>query len=119
MDADRVLADKFAALLPHLDEKQRRLYAAAEARALGRGGITRVARAAGLLRAADYSLQAPRKTLEGSAHPDRDAQFRYLNERTKAFQAAGLPVISVDTKKKELVGPFKNGGRGGQAPGGA
>ena len=204
MDVDRVLADKFAALLPHLDERQRRVCAAAEARALGRGGITRVARAAGLsrptiyqglrdldqpplpgrvrragggrpaardrdpalpaaldaliepdtrgdpesplrwtckstrqlaaaltaqghpvshstvaalLRAADYSLQAPRKTLEGSAHPDRDAQFRYLNERTKAFQAAGLPVISVDTKKKELVGPFKNGGREWQPQG--
>ena len=198
MDMDALLAEKFTALFPHLNERQRRVSAAAEARALGRGGITRVARAAGLsrptiyqglrdldqpplpgrvrragggrpaardrdpallaaldaliepdtrgdpesplrwtckstrqlaaaltaqghpvshstvadlLRAADYSLQAPRKTLEGSAHPDRDAQFRYLNERTKAFQATGLPVISVDTKKKELVGPFKNGGR--------
>jgi hypothetical protein len=198
MDMDALLAEKFTALSPHLNERQRRVCAAAEARALGHGGIARVARAAGLsrptiyqglrdldqpplpgrvrrvgggrpaardrdpalpaaldaliepdtrgdpesplrwtckstrqlaaaltaqghpvshstvadlLRAADYSLQAPRKTLEGSAHPDRDAQFRYLNERTKAFQAAGLPVVSVDTKKKELVGPFKNGGR--------
>jgi DDE family transposase len=198
MDMDAPLAEKFAALFPHLNERQRRVCAAAEARTLGHGGIARVARAAGLarptiyqglrdldqpplpgrvrragggrpaarardpellaaldaliepdargdpasplrwtckstrqlaatltaqghpvshstvadlLRAAGYSLQAPRKTLEGSAHPDRDAQFRYLNERTKAFQAAGLPVISVDTKKKELVGAFKNGGR--------
>src|SRR5215210_3147710 len=180
MDVDRALADKFAALLPHLDEKQRRLCAAAEARALGRGGITRVARAAGLsrptiyqglrdldqpptpgrvrrpgggrpsihdrdpglpaaldaliepdtrgdpesplrwtckstrqlatalrerghpvshstvadlLRAADYSLQAPSKTLEGGGHPDRDARFRYLNDQTAAFQADGQPVI--------------------------
>ena len=54
MDVDRVLADKFAALLPHLDERQRRVCAAAEARALGRGGITRVARAAGLSRPTIY-----------------------------------------------------------------
>jgi hypothetical protein len=198
MDTDAMLAEKFSALWPHLNEKQRRLYAAAEARALGRGGVVRVARASGLsrptiyqglrdldappvlarvrrpgggrptaserdpalvaaldaliepdargdpesplrwtckstrqlaaaltaqghpvshssvadlLRAADYSLQAPRKTLEGSEHPDRDAQFGYLNEQTKAFQDAGAPVISVDTKKKELVGAFTNGGR--------
>ena len=204
MDSDQVLADKFAAFLPHLDEKQRRLYAAAEARALGYGGITRVARASGLsrptiyqglrdldqpptpgrvrrggggrpaihdrdpalqgaldaliepdtrgdpesplrwtckstrqlaaaltaqghpvshstvadlLRAADYSLQAPAKTLEGRQHPDRDAQFGYLNEQTKAFQAQGQPVISVDTKKKELVGAFRNGGREWQPAG--
>jgi len=204
MDTDQVLADKFATFLPHLDEKQRRLYAAAEARALGYGGITRVARASGLsrptiyqglrdldqppipgrvrrggggrptihdrdpalqdaldaliepdtrgdpesplrwtckstrqlaaaltaqghpvshstvadlLRAADYSLQAPAKTLEGRQHPARDAQFGYLNEQTKAFQAQGQPVISVDTKKKELVGAFKNGGREWQPAG--
>src|SRR5215208_8323674 len=54
MDTDQVLADKFATFLPHLDEKQRRLYAAAEARALGRGGIARVARAAGLSRPTIY-----------------------------------------------------------------
>ena len=64
-----------------------------------------------LLRGMHYSLQANRKTKEGSAHPDRNAQFEYINERTKAFQARGQPVISVDTKKKELVGDFKNGGR--------
>lgn len=193
-----MLAEKFATLLPHLNEKQRRLYAATEARALGRGGIARVARASGLsrptryrgrreidqpptpdrvrrpgggrptasardpallaaldtlvdpdtrgdplsplrwtckrtrqlaaaltaqghpvshsavadlLRAADYRLQAPAKTLEGSQHPDRAAQFRYRNEQTEAFQAHGLPVVAVDTQKKELVGAFKNGGR--------
>jgi len=204
MDTDTLLANKFAALLPHLDEKQRRLCAAAEARALGHGGITRVAQASGLsrptiyqglrdldqppipgrvrrpgggrpsiqardptlhaaldamiepdtrgdptsplrwtckstrqlaaaltaqghpvchstvadlLRAADYSLQAPSKTLEGSQHPDRDAQFGYLNEQTRAFQAQAWPVISVDTKKKELVGAFKNGGREWQPTG--
>jgi hypothetical protein len=199
MDADTALAEKLTALLPHLNEKQRRLLLAAEARSLGRGGIVRVARASGvsrptitkamrqldatttrvdhvrrtgagrkrlgerdptlsvelealvepdsrgdpmsplrwtckstrqladtltrrghtvshtvvaeLLRAANYSLQANVKTLEGAEHPDRDAQFRYLNEQVKAFLAHGRPVISVDTKKKELVGQFKNGGR--------
>jgi hypothetical protein len=199
MDADTALAEKLTAILPHLNEKQRRLLLAAEARSLGRGGIVRVARASGvsrptitkamrqldatttrgeqvrrtgagrkrlgerdpalvdelealvepdsrgdpmsplrwtckstrqladtltrrghtvshtvvaeLLRAANYSLQANVKTLEGAEHPDRDAPFRYLNEQVKAFLAHGLPVISVDTKKKELVGQFKNGGR--------
>jgi hypothetical protein len=64
-----------------------------------------------LLRALHYSLQANRKTKEGGAHPDRNAQFAYINERTKALQTQGQPVISVDAKKKELVGDFKNGGR--------
>ena len=58
-----------------------------------------------------YSLQANRKTREGTAHPDRDAQFRYINQQVRRFQAAAQPVISVDTKKKELVGDFKNAGR--------
>src|SRR5215210_503835 len=199
MMTDQVLAGKLATVLPHLNERQRRRLLAAEARALGYGGVSRVARAAGvprqtiptalhdldqpgldagrvrrpgggrkaaptrdpalltelealvdpdtrgdplsplrwtckstrqlaaalaerghrvshqtvaaLLRAADYSLQAPAKTLEGVQHPDRDAQFRYLNEQSKAFLARDWPVVSVDTKKKELVGPFKNGGR--------
>jgi transposase len=66
---------------------------------------------AALLHELGYSLQANRKTLEGSAHPDRDAQFFHLHQRVKAFQAAAQPVISVDTKKKELVGDFKNPGR--------
>jgi transposase len=199
MHDDRALAEKLATILPHLNEKQRRLLLASEARALGYGGIVRVARAAGvsrptiqkglqelkqaspiaervrtpgggrkplhshdptllaalealvdpdtrgdpmsplrwtckstrqlaatlserghpvsyrvvaaLLRELGYSLQAPSKTDEGSRHPDRDAQFRYLNEQIKAFLAQGLPVISVATKKKELVGRFKTGGQ--------
>ena len=205
MDIDTALAEKFAAILPYLNERQRRLLVAAEARALGRGGITRVARAAGLsrptvqaalreldqpvqapqrvrrpgggrkkaqeidpalltdlealvepttrgdpmaplrwtckstrqlvdalkqrghrvshqlvadlLRAAGYRLQAPVKRLEGAHHPDRDAQFHYLNDQITAFLSRNLPVVSVDTKKKELVGTFKNGGREWQPTG--
>ena len=197
MDEEARLAAKLATVLPHLDERQRRVLLAAEARALGRGGIARVARAAAasratvhkglreqavppdrrtrrpgagrkarreqdatlvaavearvdpdvrgdpmsplrwtckstrqlaaaltaaghpisharvgdLLRRLGYSLQANVKTREGRAHPDRDGQFRYLNALARAFGGRGLPVLSVDTKKKELVGPFKNGGR--------
>jgi hypothetical protein len=199
------IAAKFISLRPLLDERARRVWAAVEARAMGRGGISRVAAATGLSRVtiraglqelalADtasgpqtsparlrrrgggrkplsmhdphllhaletlvdpvtrgdpmsllrwtcksaaqlaaalraqghpvsertvnrllhdlgYSLQSNRKTLEGSAHPDRDAQFQYINRRAKAFQKQGQPVVSVDTKKKELVGQFRNGGR--------
>jgi transposase len=190
----------FELVSPRLDERQRRLLAAAAARALGRGGITLVARAVGmsrqtvydgladlddptglaagrarrpgggrrrlterdpglvaalealvdpdtrgdptsplrwtckstaqlaraltarghpvsddtvgrLLKQQDYTLQRTRKTLEGAQHPDRDAQFGYLNEQAKAHLAAGQPVVSVDTKKKELVGQFHNPGR--------
>jgi hypothetical protein len=199
MDDDRRLVEKVSALLPYLNERQRRLFLAAEARSLGAGGIARVARAARvsrptihvglrelagpvtapervrrpgggrtplrthdpallpalealvdpdtrgdpmsplrwtckstrqlavaltaaghrvsptvvaeLLDQAGYSLQALAKTREGRQHPDRDAQFRYLNEQVKAFLAAGQPVVSVDAKKKELVGAFKTGGR--------
>jgi transposase len=64
-----------------------------------------------LLRQLGYSCQANRKTLEGSNHPDRDAQFQYINKVTKAAIANGEPVLSVDTKKKELVGDFKNAGK--------
>jgi transposase len=64
-----------------------------------------------LLRSTGYSLQANAKTLEGKQHPDRDAQFQYLNEQSKAFLKQGLPVVSMDAKKKELVGAFKNAGR--------
>jgi transposase len=194
-----MLAAKFEAISPHLDERQRRLLMAAQARALGHGGIRLVARAAGvreatvslgvdeleagaeplgrarrpgggrkraadadpglrpallalaepaergdpmsplrwttkstrsladeltrqghkvsadtvgdLLREEGFSLQGNAKTLEGTRHPDRDAQFRYINERVKDHQATADPVISVDTKKKELVGEFKNAGR--------
>jgi transposase len=66
---------------------------------------------AGVLRSLGYSLQSNRKSLEGSQHPDRDAQFRFINERVGAAIAAGEPAISIDTKKKELVGEFANRGR--------
>ena len=192
-------------MAPHFNERQRRLWACAEARALGRGGISKVSRAtklsrqtlydgmkdldaapaidgrvrrpgAGrksltqtdpelaaaldalidpdvrgdpesplrwtckstgqlalsltrsghpvspstvgiLLKEQGYSLQANAKTQEGSHHPDRDAQFRYLNEQARQFRDAGLPVVSVDCKKKELIGEFKNGGREWQPKG--
>lgn len=64
-----------------------------------------------LLRELDYSLQGNRKTEEGNDHPDRDAQFRHINKRVRLALAEGLPVISVDTKKKELVGNYENKGR--------
>ena len=202
---------KYTSLEPVVDERARRLWAAAEARAIGRGGITRVAEATGLsrvtiraglnelnlpasptdrraaagrlrrpgggrkplvdqdpillrdletlvdpvtrgdpmsplrwtcksaaklaaelqakehavrertvnrlLHSLDYSLQSNRKTIEGKGHPDRDAQFQYINRRVKAFQGQGQPVVSVDTKKKELVGQFRNGGREWQPEG--
>ena len=195
----QILAVKFQAVFPHLDERQRRLLMGAEARSLGHGGIRLVARAAGvreatvslgvdeldsgaeplgrarrpgggrkraadldpgllpallalvepdergdpvsplrwttkstrnlageltrqghragadtvgdLLRAEGFSLQGNAKALEGQRHPDRDAQFRYINEQVKEHQDAADPVISVDTKKKELVGQFANAGR--------
>lgn len=64
-----------------------------------------------LLHELGYSLQANRKTLEGAEHPDRDGQFKHIHRRVSLFLRRGDPVISVDTKKKELVGIFKNGGR--------
>ena len=200
------LRSKFVVLRPVLDERARRLWAATEARAIGRGGIARVVEATGMSRGtvraglkeldsdvvsepsgeapsgrlrrpgggrkrvtdldpelvtalerqlepmtrgdpesplrwtcnsaarlADrltveghrvsertvnrllhdlgYSLQANRKTLEGRQHPDRDAQFRRIDRRVRAFQRLGQPVVSVDTKKKEVVGQYRNGGR--------
>jgi transposase len=73
-----------------------------------------------LLRGLGYSLQSARKTLEGKQHPDRDAQFCHINEKVSQAIAAGQPAVSIDTKKKELVGEFKNAGREwhpkGQAP---
>lgn len=198
-EVQRSLQVRIDTLFAHLNERQRRLAAAAEARALGRGGVSQVARATGMSRAtihrglADledsdfslqrcrragggrkkirdtdplllkhlqelvdpatrgdpmsplrwsckstrqlaaalkrkkhavshtvvsemlrelgYSLQANSKTLEGKEHPDRDAQFRYINRQVKRHRKQGLPVISVDTKKKELVGPYRNGGK--------
>ena len=198
---EQVLAAKFDTILPHLDERQRRLLMAAEARSLGYGGIALVARAAGVSRVTvtagvdeldggaeplggrarrpgggrkpltgidaglldaldalvepetrgdpmtrlrwtakstrnladelgsqghqvshhsvgkllagplDYSLQGNAKTLEGRQHPDRDAQFRYIARRVAAALAAGEPVISVDAKKKELIGRYARAGR--------
>src|ERR1022692_879744 len=61
---------------------------------------------ADILQHQDYSLQANRKTREGSSHPDRDAQFQHINEQTQAFQQRGAPVVSVDAKVKELVGNY-------------
>lgn len=64
-----------------------------------------------LLSELGYSLQGNKKTIEGASHPDRNAQFEYINRMTQEYRQKGQPVISVDTKKKELVGNFKNGGR--------
>jgi hypothetical protein len=87
----------------------------AELQAMGHGVSHRLV--AELLRASGYSLQANHKSLESASHPDRDAQFRYINDRVKAFHHGGQPAISVDTKKKELVGAFKNSGREWRAKG--
>lgn len=70
-----------------------------------------------LLNAEGYSLQSNRKTQEGKSHPDRNAQFEFINLAVQQWQQRGQPVISVDTKKKELIGPFKNGGREWRAKG--
>ena len=64
-----------------------------------------------LLRKLDYSLKANVKRLSGPAHPDRDRQFEYIEAQKEAYLEAGLPVISVDAKKKELIGDFYNSGR--------
>jgi hypothetical protein len=88
------------------------------AQELSRQGHPISARAvAHLLQVAGYSLQGNRKTLEGTAHSDRNAQFEHINAQVKRFQQRGQPVISVDTKKKELVGPYKNHGREWQRKG--
>ena len=86
--------------LPASSSLRRLAYAAAATALLGR-----------LLGRLGFSLQANRKTREGTQHPDRNAQFEHINATVADFQAAGEPAISVDTKKKELVGDFKNGGR--------
>ena len=80
-----------------------------ELRAMGHDVSHRLV--ADLLREEGYSLQANRKSLEGRQHPDRDAQFRYINQQVGRFLDEGQPVVSVDTKTKELVGAYKNPGR--------
>ncbi len=72
---------------------------------ISRQGVAR------LLKSQNYSLQANRKTVEGKQHPDRNAQFEYINQRVRSAHRRGQPAISVDTKKKELIGLYKNGGR--------
>jgi transposase len=82
------------------------------ARALAERGFTASQKLVGrLLKRLGFSLQGNRKTREGASYPDRDAQFEHINGKIKQFHSAGQPAISVDTKKKELVGDFKNGGR--------
>ncbi|WP_174502007.1 ISAzo13 family transposase [Acidiphilium sp. C61] len=90
-----------------VSKSQRHLSAALTACGFG-AGQKLVGRLLGRL---GFSLQANRKTREGTQHPDRNAQFEHINATVADFQAAGEPAISVDTKKKELVGDFKNGGR--------
>ena len=101
-----IRGDPEAALL-WVSKSQRHLAAA-----LAADGFTAGQKLVGrLLRRLGFSLQANSKTREGASHPDRNAQFEHINAEVVAFQAAGEPAISVDTKKKELVGDFKNGGR--------
>ena len=101
-----IRGDPEAALL-WVSKSQRKLSAA-----LTEQGFTAGQKLVGrLLKRLGFSLQANAKTREGTHHPDRNAQFEHINAEVKAFQAAGEPVISVDTKKKEPVGDFKNGGR--------
>jgi transposase len=83
----------------------------------GQGRQVSARTVARLLKDAGYSLQASVKTVEGRQHPDRDAQFSYLAAHAREFLAAGAPVVSVDTKKKELVGNYKNAGREWQPAG--
>jgi len=91
-----------------MDDSQ---YTGAGEVARGQGHSASHVTVAKLLDDAGFSLQANRKTDEGQSHPDRDAQFRYINRQVKKFHRVGQPTTSVDTKKKELVGNFKNGGR--------
>jgi hypothetical protein len=76
----------------------------------GQGHLISAQIVVALLREEGFSLQGNAKTIEGRQHPDRDGQFRYINERAKEHQAAGHLVVSVDTKKKEVVGNYKNAG---------
>src|SRR5271169_883026 len=104
--ASAIRGDPEAALL-WVSKSQRHL-----AEALSKRGFPVSHKLVGrLLNELGFSLQANRKTREGTNHPDRDAQFEHINAQIKAFQVMRQPAISVDTKKKELVGDFKNGGR--------
>jgi hypothetical protein len=95
------------AALRWVSRSQRRLV-----RALAERGFTASQKLVGLLlRRLGFSLQGNKKTREGASHPDRDQQFENINTKIKQFQSTGQPAISVDTKKKELVGDFRNGGR--------
>jgi Rhodopirellula transposase DDE domain len=95
---------------PMSERKWRRSSLRALSQALGQTiSHTTVGR---VLKAMDYSLKANVKCLTGEPHPDRDTQFAYIEQQTHTFRAAGLPIISVDTKKKELIGDFKNPGQG-------
>ena len=131
------IAEKFQVMGPLLNERGKRLWGAVEARSLGRGGVinncywvlpgkllageyprnkpvderSSERKLNRLLHEMGYSLQSNRKTVEGRQHPDRDRQFRHVNRKTEECQRRGDPVVSVDTKKKELVGNFRNAGR--------
>ena len=125
------IRDKYLAIAQDLDERARRRWAAAaEARSLGWGGISVVAKTrllalelrksgfavsstkvGSLLKAQGYSLQSNRKTIEGKQHPDRNDQCEYIAKRVKIRQRAKGPAISVDTKKKERLGNLKNPGK--------
>jgi len=110
-----MIRQRFQALEWALDERLRRIVAAAEAEAIGYGGPSMVPRATGVsrrgIRLGAEELKANKKTLEGASHPDRDAQFEYINSKVQEQIATNNPVISVDAKKKELVGNFKNDGQ--------
>ena len=117
------IRSKYYTLVNGLDERGTRRWAATEAIAIGRGGIAAVATATGLsdrtvengiaelLRGLGYSLQGNRKTREGKDHPDRDAQFLHIAARVKAYRRGGRPAVSVDTRKKEVLGNKANVGR--------
>src|SRR5665213_2071640 len=151
MQSDIILKKKYEEILPILNEKQTRLILAAEAKSMGRGGLSKVSELSGMsrvtlnigikellwtskslrniageakkkgcnishklvgvsLKKQGYSLQGNRKTDEGSSHEDRDLQFAYIDNLAKEFLSLNDPVISVDCKKKENIGNFKNAG---------
>ncbi len=131
---EKALAEKLAVMRSRLNERQWRHLLGAEAEAIGWGGIRLVARLTGvsvntvskgasatttatLVRQLGFRLQATFKTKEGNQHPDRDAQFTYINDLAAAYLKTGDPAISVDTKKKELVGEYANKGREWQPKG--